>query len=207
MRANVLVVCWLAMALSACRGDPLVSGERFEFTAKDAALDYCDEDDGVEKSFTLTGEVIVYDESGVQQHTGTVAEFGLGTKLTCTNGKPTSIALTPVGDTGQSGRVTYSHDDSGTKVTVTAALDLSLKNATLTSDPPVVHETNRVHKWFGYDDATPWQVRVVLQKRAYLDDTFAPDFAVSTYALNKVAFSDSMDKRHVNLRLRLRTGS
>lgn len=207
MRVIVIVV-W-ASAFSACQGDALVSGERFEIRAADMSVNYCDDDDGAEQSFVLAGDIVVYDNDGAKQHTGEVNTFELRTKLTCTDGEPASIELTPVGETGQRGKVSYSYDESGTETTATVELDFRMQNATLASDPPVVHAEYRVHTWWGYDDADPWQVRVVLSKRAELDDTTrADDFNVLTYALNEVAFTDPTDKRRVKLRLNLpRSGS
>lgn len=207
MRVIVIVV-W-ASAFSACQGDALVSGERFEIRAADMSVSYCDDDDGAEQSFVLAGDIVVYDNDGAKQHTGEVNTFELRTKLTCTDGEPASIELTPVGETGQRGKVSYSYDESGTETTATVELDFRMQNATLASDPPVVHAEYRVHMWYGYDDADPWQVRVVLSKRAELDDTTrADDFNVLTYALNEVAFTDPTDKRRVKLRLNLpRSGS
>lgn len=207
MRVIVIVV-W-ASAFSACQGDALVSGERFEIRAADMSVNYCDDDDGAEQSFVLAGDIVVYDNDGAKQHTGEVNTFELRTKLTCTDGEPASIELTPVGETGQRGKVSYSYDESGTETTATVELDFRMQNATLASDPPVVHAEYRVHMWYGYDDADPWQVRVVLSKRAELDDTTrADDFNVLTYALNEVAFTDPTDKRRVKLRLNLpRSGS
>lgn len=209
VKVRVFVIVLGASTFFACQGDALVSGERFEMRAVDMSKSYCDDDDGVEQSFVLAGDVVVYAEDGAKQRTGEVNTFELRTKLTCTDGEPASIELTPVGETGQRGKVSYSYDDDGTETTDTVELDFRMQNATLASDPPVVHAEHRVHMWYGYDDADPWQVRVVLSKRAELDDTtLADDFNVLTYALNEVAFTDSTDKRRVELRLNLpRSGS
>lgn len=192
----------LASVFSACQGDALVSGERFEITAAEMSRNYCDDDDGTEQNFTLAGDIVVYDESGAEQHTGEVDAFELIAKLTCTDGEPASIELTPVGDAAQRGKVSYSYDESGTETADMVNLNFRMQNVMLASDPPVVHAEHRMHMWWGYDDADPWQVRVVLSKRAELDDTtLADDFNVFTYALNEVTFSDSTDERRVKLRL------
>ena len=204
MKVRVYMMTVWASVFSACQGDALVSGERFEITAVDVSRNYCDDDDSAERDFKLAGDIVVYDESGAEQHTGEVDAFELTAKLTCTDGEPASIELTPVGDAAQRGKVSYSYDDGGTETTATVDLAFRMQNAMLASDPPVVHAEHREHRWWGYDDADPWQVRVVLSKRAELDDTtLADDFNVLTYALNDVAFSDSTDTRRVNLRLTL----
>ena len=203
VKVRVFVMIVLASAFSACQGDALVSGERFEIGAAEVSRNYCDDDDGAEQNFALAGDIVVYDEDGAEQHTGEVNAFELRAKLTCTDGEPTSIELTPIGATGQRGKVSYSYDDGGTEATATVELDFRMQNATLASDPPIVHAEHRVHTWYDDDDnADPQQVRVVLSKRAELDDTtLADDFNVLTYVLNEVAFSDDTDKRRVKLRL------
>ncbi len=189
----------VVLALLACQGDPL-GGERFEINAEEEDVEYCDEDDGEEKTFELAGEIFVYDDSGVEQHTGKVEAFALGAALTCTDDKPTSIDLTPVGDASQSGEISYSYDDSDTDVDETVSLTFAPSTATLEQDPPVVHEDHRFHTWFGYDAAVAWSVRVVLHKQEELSGALGDEFQIKTLALHNIAFSDGTTG-HVILRL------
>ena len=200
MRVFVLVTSVLAMALSACQGEAPVYSEQFEINAEEESRKYCDSDDGDEQSLTLAGEIVVYDDSGAEQRTGTIEAFLLKATMTCTDGNPESVALTPVGDRGQTGTVSYSYDDNGTDTTATAELLFNVGNATLETDPPVVYEDHRLRTWFGYD--TSKKLRVVLDKREELDDTLADKFHISTYNLSGIAFSNSTAGR-VSLRLHL----
>ena len=133
--------------------------------------------------------------AGVKQHTGTLADFVLQATLTCTDGNPASIALTAVGNASGSGNVTYTQADDSE---VTVELAFSKKNATLESDPPLVHKDHRLRTWFGYN--ADEQVHVVLRKRENLDETLPADFFIATYAWQGIEFSDS-STGHVNLRL------
>ena len=188
----------IVLALLACQGDPL-GGGRFEINAEEEDVEYCDEDDDNEQTFTLVGEIVIYDDSGAEQRTGEVEAFALSTTLTCTENKPTSISLTPVG-TSQSGEISYSYDDSGTDASETVSLTFAPSTATLEQDPPVVHEDHRFHAWFGYDAAAAWSVRVVLHKQEELSGALGDEFQIKTLALHNIAFSDGTTG-HVSLRL------
>ena len=198
---RVLLWVSIVLALLACQGDPL-GGERFEINAEEEDEEYCDDDDddGDGQTLTLVGEIVIYDGSGVEQHTGKIEAFELVTTLTCTDNKPTSIDLTPVGNASQSGEVSYSYDNSGTDAYETVSLTFAPSTATLEKDPPVVHEDHRFHTWFGYDAADPWRVRIVLHKREKPDNTLDAGFHIVTYALRGVAFSDGTEGQ-IELRL------
>lgn len=206
MRIRILVIgMW---ALSACRSDNPVAGERFEINAvEEDNRSYCDYDgSGSELSFTLAGEIDVFNSDGEELHTGTVSKFNLKASLTCAEGQHDSIALTPIGNAGDTDNVSYKYDDdSGTETEATARdLNFEMKSATLASDPPLVHADHRLYSWFGYDDSK--KVRVVLQKEEGLDDMLKDDFQVRSYILHKVIFGDGTGKT-ANLRLHLPEGS
>lgn len=207
MRIRILVIgMW---ALSACRSDNPVAGERFEINAvEEDSRSYCDDDDGgSELSFTLAGEIDVFNSEGSggsggeKQHTGTVSKFNLKASLTCAEGQPASIALTPIGDAGDTGKVSYKYLDNGIETDDTADLTFDdMKSATLASDPPIVHADHRLYSWFGYDDSE--KLRVVLQKEEGLDDMLRDNFQVRSYILHEVIFGDGTGKT-ANLRLHL----
>lgn len=202
---RLLTMMVAVIVFVACQGDGVVSREQFEIKESDAQRKYCDADDG-EKPTThqLAGKIRVFDEDGSLQHEGTVAAFQLKATLTCTEGEMTSMVLTPVGDEGQDGKVTYVYQDaSNTDVTDTFSFALDEKTIALEIDPPRAHADHRMLMWFGYDDTTPWTTRLVLHKQEELNGNLDSNFVLHTLALRAVKYSDETKKGHANFTLSL----
>ena len=202
---RLFVMTAVVIVLVACQGDGVVSGEKFEINESDAERAYCDTDDGQEATHELEGKIRVFDKDGSLQHEGEVNEFQLKATLTCTDSQTTSMALTPVGNEGQDGKVTYSYQDaSDTEASATVSFDFVDEQAVqLEADAPEAHSDHRMLMWFGYDAAASWQARLVLHKREGLDGTLGNDFIVRALALRDVKFSDDTEEKYANFILSL----